>query len=186
MEQIAERAGVSKATLYDNFEGKAGLTAALLDRYGRRLLTAFAELLGQPVTSEQVVRDGIAIFVAVIDTDPEVYRFIVGNLADDQLVSEIAAPISLLLSTALGGSAPRDGRSEALAHATLGAVITATEWWTRNRDLDRTAFEELLTGYVWAALIGSGLTPSQRPLDLSEAASLIVGLIDDGPGTSGS
>ena len=29
MEQIAERAGVSKATLYDNFDGKAGLTQAL-------------------------------------------------------------------------------------------------------------------------------------------------------------
>jgi AcrR family transcriptional regulator len=185
MEQIAERAGVSKATLYDNFDGKAGLTAALLDRYGRRLLTAFADLLSQPLTSEQVVRDGIAIFVALIDTDPEVYRFIVGNLADDQLINEITAPISMLLGPALGGDAQRDERSEALAHATLGAIITATEWWTRNRTLDRAAFEELLTGYVWSALVGSGLSPSERPLDLTAAARLLVELTDREPASAG-
>src|SRR4051812_33024253 len=47
MEQIAAAAGVSKATLYDNFDGKAGLNLALLDRYGTRVLQTFAVGLQQ-------------------------------------------------------------------------------------------------------------------------------------------
>jgi AcrR family transcriptional regulator len=176
MEQIAERAGVSKATLYDNFDGKAGLTEALLDRYGSRLLASFTELLGAPRTAEEVIRDGIAVFVALIDADPEIYRFIVGNVEGDQLVEEITAPITVLIGTALGDEADSPARAAALAHATLGAIITATEWWTRHRSLDRAAFETLLTGYVWAALGGSGIIALDRPLDLSAAARLIAEL----------
>ena len=63
MEQIAERADVSKATLYDNFDGKAGLTEALLERYGLRLMATFAEAIGRPLRARQVVTGGLAIFV---------------------------------------------------------------------------------------------------------------------------
>ena len=132
MEQIAERAGVSKATLYDNFDGKTGLTMALIDRYGRRLIDAFTETLDRPLTAEQVVREGIAVFVALIDSDPEIYRFVVRNAEGDELVAEITMPIAALIVAVLGPEADRDGRAAALAHATLGAIITATEWWTRN------------------------------------------------------
>jgi AcrR family transcriptional regulator len=180
MEQIAERAGVSKATLYDNFDGKVGLTEALLDRYGSRLLASFADLLGEPRTAEEVIRDGIAVFVALIDSDPEIYRFIVGNVEGDQLVEEITAPITVLISTALGDGPTSEARAAALAHATLGAIITATEWWTRHRTLDRSSFEDLLTGYIWAALGGSGILALDRPLDLSAAARLIAELHDGG------
>jgi AcrR family transcriptional regulator len=172
MEQIAERAGVSKATLYDNFDGKAGLSDAILERYGARLLGAFAENLGAPQSARQVVRNGIETFVDLIETDPELYRFVVRNSDGDALLAEITSPIGALLRSVL--EADGDEGADALAHATLGAIVTATDWWCRHRDLDHARFVDLLDGFVWSALAGSGIPASDAPVDLAAVAEAIA------------
>lgn len=173
MEQIATEAGVSKATLYDNFDGKAGLTEALLDRYGREVLERFAIGLDQPLTAQQVVRGGIEIFVRLIETQPETYRFIVLNADSGAVLADVAAPITALVRSELTRQGLDPAGSEALAHATLGSVFTATEWWCNHRSVPRDAFVELLVGYVWAGLTTSGLQASDETVDLSAVANAI-------------
>ena len=180
MEQIAAEAGVSKATLYDNFDGKAGLTNALLDHYGRQVLETFAAGLSQPLTAQQVVRGGIEIFVRFIEVQPETYRFIVLNADGGAVMADVAAPVAALVRSELvrqGITADRS-HAEALAHATLGAVFTATEWWCGERQPPRPAFVDLLVGYVWAGFTASGLEPSDEPVDLTVVADAIAEAID--------
>lgn len=167
MEQIAERADVSKATLYDNFDGKAGLTDALLQRYGLRLMATFGEAIGRPLRARQVVTGGLGIFVRFIAEDPQVYRFIVRHADGDALSDEITRPIAALLQS-VGVAEP-----EGLAHATLGAVISATEWWSRRREPELEVFLEQLTAYVWGALEASGVADSDEPVDLAAVAEAI-------------
>ena len=177
MEQIAAEAGVSKATLYDNFEGKAGLTDALLDRYGREVLEQFATGLGAPLTARQVVRGGIEIFVRLIEAQPETYRFIVLNADGGAVMADVAAPVAALVRSELARQGLDTTGSEALAHATLGAVFTATEWWCGTRQPPRDAFVELLVGYVWAGFSAAGLQESDEPVDLSAVATAIADAI---------
>lgn len=167
MEQIAERAGVSKATLYDNFDGKAGLTEALLERYGGRLMSAFAAAIGQPVPARQVVTGGLGIFVRYIAEDPQIYRFIVRHADGEALSGEITRPIAALMRS-LDIPEP-----EALAHATLGTVISATEWWSRRREPALDVFLAQLTAYIWGGLQASGVTDDDRLVDLSAIAEAI-------------
>ncbi len=167
MEQIAERADVSKATLYDNFDGKAGLTEALLERYGLRLMGTFAEAIGRPLRARQVVTGGLGIFVRFIAEDPQIYRFIVRHADGDALSDEITKPIAALLRS-VGVVEP-----EGLAHATLGAVISATEWWSRQGQPDLETFLEQLTAYVWGALQASGVADDDQPVDLAAVAEAI-------------
>jgi len=167
MEQIAEQADVSKATLYDNFDGKAGLTEALLERYGLRLMDTFAEAIGRPLRARQVVTGGLAIFVRFIAEDPQIYRFIVRHADGQALTDEIARPIAALLRS-VGIAEP-----DALAHATLGAVITATEWWSSHGEPGIDAFLEQLTAYVWGGLEASGVVDDERPVDLTAVAEAI-------------
>jgi AcrR family transcriptional regulator len=174
MEQIASAAGVSKATLYDNFDGKAGLTDALLDRYGREVLERFAVGLDQPLTAQQVVRGGIEIFVRLIEAQPETYRFIVLNADGGAVLADVAAPITALVRSELTRQGLDPAGSEALAHATLGTVFTSTEWWCDHRGLSRDAFVELLVNYVWAGLTTSGLQASDEPVDLTAVANAIA------------
>jgi AcrR family transcriptional regulator len=174
MEQIAARAEVSKATLYDNFDGKAGLTVLLLHRYGSRLLDAFAATLDQPLTAEQVVHGGIAIFVRFIETDPEIYRFVVRHAEGGVLLDEIAAPVSALIRSVLERQGDDAHGADALAHATLGAIFTATDWWSRRRTPPRAVFVDQLAAYVWAGFVGSGIEPSDAPVDLAAVARAIA------------
>jgi AcrR family transcriptional regulator len=174
MEQIAVRAQVSKATLYDNFDGKAGLTELLLDRYGRRLLGGFAATLDRPLTAAQVVRGGIAIFVGFIETDPEIYRFVVRHAEGDALFEEIAEPVSALIRSVLERQGDDAAGADALAHATLGAVFTATDWWSRRRTPPRAEFVDQLATFVWAGFVGSGIRPSDEPVDVAAVARAIA------------
>ncbi|MBX3287543.1 MAG: TetR/AcrR family transcriptional regulator, partial [Actinobacteria bacterium] len=170
MEQIAERAQVSKATLYDNFDGKAGLTELLLERYGSRLLATIGAGLDQPLTAEQVVRGGIATFVRFIETDPEIYRFVVRHADGDALLEEIAAPVAALVRSVLEGQGDDASGADGLAHATLGAIFTATDWWSRRRTPRRSVFVDQLAAFVWAGFVGSGIRPSDEPVDLAAVA----------------
>ncbi len=174
MEQIANEAGVSKATLYDNFDGKSGLTDALLDRYGREVLERFAVGLDQPLTAQQVVRGGIEIFVRLIEAQPETYRFIVLNADGGAVMADVAKPITALVRSELTRQGIDASGAEALAHATLGAVFNSTEWWCSHRSLARDAFVDLLVGYVWAGLSTSGLEASEDPVDLTAVATAIA------------
>ena len=181
MEQIAAEAGVSKATLYDNFDGKAGLTDALLDRYGREVLEQFATGLDRPLTARQVVRGGIEIFVRLIEAQPETYRFIVLNADGGAVMADVAAPVTALVRSELDRQGLDADGSEALAHMTLGAVFTATEWWCTTRRPARDEFVELLVGYVWAGLATSGLEDRDERVDLTAVATAIADAIDATP-----
>ena len=169
MEQIAERANVSKATLYDNFDGKGGLTEALIERYGLRLMTRFAELVQQPLTAYEVTSGSLAVFVHFIAEDPEIYRFVIRHADGEALVTEITEPIAALIKS-LGAKDP-----VGLAYATLGAVVTATEWWTRSGSQDLNEFLESLVAFVWGGLVASGIDTAEDHLpDLSGVARAVA------------
>lgn len=173
MEQIAERAEVSKATLYDNFDGKAGLTAALVDRAGRRLMEAYGAGLSGSITAEQVVRVGIKVFVRHIEAHAEVYRFVVRNSEDETLVDEIASPVGGLIASVLDGAGV-DARADALAFATLGSIFTATDRWCREQRPSRKQFEVLLADFVWGGLVAAGVQAGDQPVDLTAVARAIA------------
>jgi AcrR family transcriptional regulator len=170
MELVAEQAGVSKATLYDNFDGKGGLTTALVDRYGNRVLTSMAVGLDRPRTARQVVGAGIRIFVEFIERDPEIYRFIVLHASDTPAVDEIAVPITALLDALLRDAGVDPRGADPLAHAVLGAVFTAAERWAAQPTMERDAFVDQLVDFVWAGLVAVGVSASDEPIDLSGLA----------------
>lgn len=174
MEQIAERAGVSKATLYDNFDGKAGLTQALLDRYGSRLLASYAVGLTDDLSVHQVVRGGIEVFVRLIEADPHIYRFIVRHAEGDAVLEEIAGPIAALVASVVPPGRGAAARADVLAHAALGAVITTTERWSAQRDLPRRTLVDLLVGFVWAGLVAGGVPDTDAPVDMGALARAVA------------
>ena len=179
MEQIAATADVSKATLYDNFDGKAGLTEALLDRYGVRVLQEFAAGMNALVTVQQVVRGGIEIFVRAIESQPEVYRFIARHGDGGAVIADVAVPVTALIRSELLRQGKDPVGADALAHATLGAVFGATEWWGLHQSPPREAFVDLLVQYVWAGFTGAGLVDTGEPVDLAAVSAAIEGAIDE-------
>lgn len=175
MEQIAEQAGVAKATLYDNFDGRSGLTDALLDRYGNRVLRALDPPLDQDLTARDVVRNGIGIFIGFIEADPEVYRFILANTGSAKdVLADTAAPISALVGAVLRRSGVDSGGAEPFAYATIGSVFVAADWWATHRTMSRADFVDYLVAFVWSGLVGIGLPDSDEAIDLTDLARAIA------------
>ena len=186
MEQIADEAGVAKATLYDNFDGKHGLTDALLERYGARVLTTIAAGLDQPRTPHQVMRGGIEVFVAVIERELDLYRFVLAENGSRTMLDESAPAVTALLGSLLRQAGVDSGGAEAMARAVLGGIFAAAEWWSEHQTMSRSDFVDYLDRLMWPGLAATGIDRLTEPVDLSQIARLIGGLelADGSPGTA--
>lgn len=181
MEQIAEEAGVSKATLYDNFDGKHGLTDALVERYGARVLSTIAAGLDRPMTPHEVLRGGIEVFVAVIEREHELYRFVLAGDASRTMLDESAAPVAAMLGGLMRQAGADPDGAEVITRSLLGGVFAAAEWWAEHRTMSRRDFVQYLDDLLWPGLAASGLDRVTHPVDLSEISRLLADLdpIDD-------
>lgn len=172
MDQIAQHARVSRATVYDNFDNRATLTGEIIDRYGTPLLHDLVSRLGTALPPEAIVRIGLATYVDHIDADPEIYRFVVRNVADDTLFRSIATLLGSLVAPALEDGADTSDTAEELALAVLGAIVSATERWSERRTPPRAQFESALGDFVWGGLVAAGVTSGGTPIDLASVAAL--------------
>ncbi|MFN8017519.1 MAG: hypothetical protein U0P45_05290 [Acidimicrobiales bacterium] len=89
----------------------------------------------------------------------------------EPLVEEISAPIAAMIASVLQRQGTAEGaaveRADALANATLGTILSTTDWWSRRRTPSRKEFVALLGDYVWGGLVAGGIEPSDRPVDLA-------------------
>jgi AcrR family transcriptional regulator len=183
MEQIADEAGVAKATLYDNFDGKSGLTDALLERYGTRVLSTIARGLDLQLTAHDVLRGGIEVFVAVIERDLDLYRFVLIENGSRTMLDESAPAVTALLASMLRQAGSDPTGAEAMARALLGGIFAAAEWWSEQQTMSRADFVNSLDELLWPGLAAAGIDRLTEPVDLSDIGKLLDELdpVDTGP-----
>jgi AcrR family transcriptional regulator len=176
MDEIAAEAGTSKTVLYRHFADRAELYVAVCTRVASQLLP---KLRGAIETSSNHPREMVAAaidtYLAFIEADPELYRFVVhqqtlARPSSDPLDSlsglvgeQAAAAISVALQQA--------GRDPAAAapwgHGVVGLVRSAADWWLRaDRPMLRSELAAHLTDLAWAGL--SGVVPTPAPHSLED------------------
>ena len=104
MEDIAHEAGITKPILYANFGDKAGLADALAKRFTRDLIARFGEVWATSDDTRERVRLAIEAWVAFIESDPHIYRFLSEGsfgagrrLEDRRLVSDVGVVVARAL-----------------------------------------------------------------------------------------
>lgn len=158
MATIAAEAGITKPVLYRHFGDKGGLYAALAERHTARLLVDLRRALESGGTRQERVRRTIDAYLSAIESEPQVYRFLVRSSevastapAQGQVRSFVAGVAALLaqgLALETGGGAARTG---AWAHGIVGMVQAAGDWWLEERPCSR---QELVDELV-ALLLGA-------------------------------
>ncbi|MCU1599923.1 MAG: TetR family transcriptional regulator [Frankiales bacterium] len=157
MAAIAAQAGITKPILYRHFGDKSGLYAALAERHTDRLLDALVDALTAGGSSRERVQRTIDTYLAVIEAEPQVYRFLVE--------SEEAAPsggpvrgflkrLQELLAAGITHELRLDAddvRAGIWAAAILGMVQAAGDRWLEQRDCLREALSAQLTDLLWGA-----------------------------------
>ncbi len=148
MEAVAREAGVTKPILYRVFEDRDGLVRAVGDRFATELGAVLEKALSEGGGAgwddpEGVLRATIDAYVAIIDNDPEVYRFLTAGLARDpelpvvSLAYEVARNIAVVLAARLRDIGVDDRPAELWAHGIVGMVHMAGDWWVDRRTFTR-------------------------------------------------
>ena len=161
MDEIADRAGVSKPVLYQHFPSKLELYLAVLDRHVDALVDAVSQALVMTEDNKQRVAGVTAAFFSFVDTDGEAFRLVFeSDLTSEPLVRDrvarmtaaCAEPISVVIAEDTGLP---DHEARMLGIALVGqAQVTARWWLTNGRPIPREDAARLVSSLSWRGIRG--------------------------------
>jgi AcrR family transcriptional regulator len=171
MDEIADRADISKPMLYAYFGSKDGLYSAYMARTGAQLLAVMDASVDPGLGPGEQVRTSMIAFLAFVEDHREGWAVLQrelaggsGQVAED--VGRVRAGIVRRMVTLLG---PHLGeqRADALAHGFVGAGESLAAWWLDHPDHDREQVADLVMDVAWrgvgGALEDAARTPQVRP-----------------------
>jgi AcrR family transcriptional regulator len=161
MDEIADRAGVSKPVLYQHFPGKQELYLALLDESVDRLIEAVAAALRSTSDNRQRVNATFAAYYEYIAEHTGTFRLVFeSDLTSEPAVRErleaadqrCADMISQVIKEDAGLA---DDEAHLLSIGLLGmAQVSARYWLNTVGTIPREAAEQLVARLAWRGISG--------------------------------
>ncbi|WP_367132140.1 TetR/AcrR family transcriptional regulator [Saccharothrix sp. HUAS TT1] len=183
MDEIAAEAGVSKPVLYRHFADKSDLYLAVGQRGTEMLMDRMGPAIGHDDGSIRTrIKRIVDAYLSVIEEHPNLYRFVVRKSFADRPVEQdvvtedkqlIAAALARLLGDYLRAFGMDSGGAEPWAHALVGMVQNAGDWWLDRQSMSRASLSDYLTTIIWHAI--DGLLRSAG-VELDPDAPLTTGL----------
>ena len=164
MDDIAERAGVSKPVLYQHFPGKHELYLALLDQHATGLVQRVREALESTTSNKQRVAASVAAYFDFVDGDGEGFRLVFeSDLRNDPVVRERVERMTQECVDAITETIAHDTglsthEAQLLSVGLQGMAEVGARWWLSSADqLGRDRAIELLIGLAWRGISGAPL-----------------------------
>jgi AcrR family transcriptional regulator len=161
MDEIAERAGVSKPVLYQHFPGKLELYLALLDESVDTLVEKVRDALKSNPENKQRVAATFGAYFEYVGGQGQAYRLVFeSDLGNEPAVRdrldrgqrECAAMVSQVVREDAGIS---DDEAHLLSVGMVGmAQVTARYWLTSRDRIPREAAEQLVARLAWRGISG--------------------------------
>lgn len=166
MDEIAERAGVSKPVLYQHFPGKLDLYMALLATSSDEVIDRVKTALASTTDNSQRVQATIELWFAYVADQGASFRLIfetdLTNVPEvrelvDRVVNESAAAIAVVIGEGTGLPEPA---AHLLAISLVGmGHMAAQKWLSTDSTISREEAVQLVSGLAWRG-IGGFPTPS--------------------------
>ena len=161
MDEIAERAGVSKPVLYQHFPGKLDLYLALLDESVAELVGAVSAALASTTDNRERVPATFRAFFDYVSGAGQAFRLVFeSDLSNepavrarlDRALFECAEMISEFIREDTGVS---NEEADLLGMALVGmAQVSARYWLSGEGGIDKDLAEELLARLAWRGISG--------------------------------
>jgi AcrR family transcriptional regulator len=168
MDDIAERAGVSKPVLYQHFPGKLELYLALLEQSADRIIDATREALASTQDNKMRVLATMQVFYDYVANAQGAFRLVFeSDLTNEPLVraqvdrvtAVCADEVTKVIHEDTGLS---DEASRLLAVSLVGvAQFSARYWLDSGGDLDQSAAAQLVASLAWRGISGFPLNEEQ-------------------------
>jgi len=161
MDEIAERAGVSKPVLYQHFPGKLELYLALLDESVDTLVDTVRDALRSNPDPKQRVAATFGAYFEFVGGKGQAYRLVFeSDLSNETAVRdrldrgtrECAEMVSQAVREDAGLS---DDEAQLLSVGMVGMAQVTARYWLDTRDhIPREAAEQLVARLAWRGISG--------------------------------
>ncbi len=161
MDDIAERAGVSKPVLYQHFPGKLTLYLALLERHTEELVRRIREAIEETHDNWQRVRNAVGVYFDFVDSDDKAFRLVFESDLRNQppahaVVERMYTAIVQAIAQAVAADAGLDAdRAWLVAVGVVGiSEDSARHWLARRHELPKEEAVALTASLAWKGLAG--------------------------------
>ncbi|MFC3502491.1 TetR family transcriptional regulator [Micromonospora krabiensis] len=162
MDQVAAEAGVSKPVLYRYFADKSQLWRAVSEVVAARVVATVAPSVERVREERGLVRATIDAYLGVVESEPELYRFLMHQGSDPgvhQVVAgtsrQVAAGLARVIGDRLRALGLDAGPAEPWAYGLVGFVQAVGDWWTTHgQPIGRPALTDYLTTLLWSGIEG--------------------------------
>ena len=161
MDEISDRAGVSKPVLYQHFPSKLDLYLAVLDTHIDSLVFAIQKAIQSTPDNSKRVQATIAAYFDFIEEDGEAFRLLFESDMNvepavrerlNRMTYDCAAAVSAVISLDTG--LPQEA-AMLLGVGLIGsAQVTARHWLERDSKLTREQAQTLVTNIIWRGISG--------------------------------
>jgi AcrR family transcriptional regulator len=159
MDDIAERAGVSKPVLYQHFPGKLELYLALLDTHCEAIIERIRGAMAATNDNKERVRGAMRAYFDFVSHESEAFRLVFeSDLRNDPAVRERVdrveqGSVDAIRETIMADTGVSRARAEVLAAGLSGAAQAAARYWLADgRQIPQAEAEELIAMLSWRGI----------------------------------
>jgi AcrR family transcriptional regulator len=164
LEDVAERAGISKALIYEHFGSKSELYEATLRASHAKLVTIVLEAIVDADGPEARMRIGTDAFLRFVEEHRDAWRMVFRNVGDPEVAptlqdvqDEARALVGELLQTYAPAESPVEGLEmdvavEVFAQQLVGAGQAIANWWDDHREVPREVILQAHMDFAWVGL----------------------------------
>ncbi len=159
MDEIADRAGVSKPVLYQHFSSKLDLYLAVLQQHGDILVAGVQEALSTTTDNRRRLRAAVQAFFDFIEHDSQGYRLIFENdyATEPQVANQVKVAIGACTDAVFDLISRDSGldphRARMIAVGLVGISVDCARYWLgADRPIPKEDAVEGTVQFAWGGL----------------------------------
>ena len=165
MDEIADRAGVSKPVLYQHFSSKLDLYLAVLGQHGDILVAGVRQALRTTTDNRQRLRAAVQAFFDFIEHDSQGYRLIFenDNVSEAQVADQVSVALEACTDAVFDLISQDSGldphRARMIAVGLVGISVDCARYWLgADRPISKDDAVEGTVQFAWGGLSHVPLT----------------------------
>jgi AcrR family transcriptional regulator len=169
VEEIAQKAGVSKPVVYEHFGGKEGLYAVVVDREMRALLDAITGALASQGHPRELLERAAFALLDYIESSTDGFRILVRDSPVAQstgtfasLISDAASQVEHIMVNQFKMRGFEPKFAPMYAQMLVGMVALTGQWWLDARKPKKADVAAHLVNLAWNGLSGLEAKPLLR------------------------
>jgi AcrR family transcriptional regulator len=164
LDEVAERAGISKALIYEHFGSKRELHDAVLQASHNQLVGRVLDSIADAEAPEERLRLGLDAFLGFVEEHRTAWRMVHRNVTDPEVaptLQRVQDEARTTVAALIRGHAPEESpiegvdlamASEMFAQQLVGAGQSLANWWDDHRDVPRETILQAHMDFAWVGL----------------------------------